>query len=572
MIYVRKGNAKKYMNKNNNQSYFIKFDYDISILNDVRRLPNRFWHADSKEWEVPAKLEVDVEILLDKYGNKDTSLPTHQSKVNFNCHTYNFDDIELPININPLIPLYKHQIDAIKFGYKKNNFLLADEMGLGKTASLIHYALLKRELNKYKHCLVICGINQLKWNWQREIKLHSGLDSWVIGQKFSKGQIIQGSISKCYDDIKALPNYYFLIVNIEKIRDNLFNQYLIKQIKENNIDMIIIDEAQVVKNYNTKQTKSFLKLEPKTKVAATGTPIMNNPLELWTLFNWLGVDNHSFYQFKQYHAVFGGYNNYEIVAYKHLDEIQLRLNKIMIRRKKDEVLELPDKIFTTELLELTPKQQTVYNEIKKEILAEVDLIKSSPNPLAKMVRLRQATGDATFLSSNININQCIKFVRLFELLQELSANNQKVIIFSNWSQIIYKIKETFVDYDFSIITGQQSEKEREQSIINFRQNPNTHLIGTTGALGTGFTLTESSNIIFMDSPWNASVKNQAIDRIHRIGQSKTCNIITLVCKNTIDERIEDIIYKKSEMTDIIVENGEIKSSPSKNYIIDYLLK
>ena len=125
-------------------------------------------------------------------------------------------------------------------------------------------------------------------------------------------------------------------------------------------------------------------------------------------------------------------------------------------------------------------------------------------------------------------------------------------------------------YNISIITGKLEEYQRQTEIGDFRTK-NDFIFGTVGALGTGYTLTEADTVIFLDSPWNSAMKEQACDRVHRIGQKNTCNIITLVCKDTIDEKIEDLIYKKKMITDLLIDNVNDFNKMDKNKLVDYLI-
>lgn len=564
--------TKSIFYKKEKESLFITFKFNLDILEDIRALPSRYYHAKIKSWEVPWRYKELVEKLAHKYNQ---NIENKKSEINFQYNEVNkidFNSIVLPaFAIKPKVSLFQHQIEAIKYAYIKDNFLLADEMGLGKTASLIHAAILKKNMYNYKHCLVVCGINSLKWNWLEEIEKHSELKAYILGQKIKNNKIKIGTTNDIINDLKKLPPNYFLITNIERLRNKDILKAIIKNIEDELIGIVVLDEAQVIKNSKSIQTKNFIQLHSKCRIAATGTPIMNKPLDLWGILRWLKVEYNNYYKFENYYAVKGGYNNYEIIDYKHLDDLQKKLNSVMIRRLKNDILDLPEKIHTNEYLELLPKQLNIYKECKQSIMNEIDKIKLSPNPLALLIRLRQATGNATILSSNIDVDDCIKFVRLKEILTEKTEMNKKVIVFSNWVDCINKIKETFINFEFAIYTGELNEQEKQDNLSFFRNNPKAHLLGTTKSMGTGLTLTEADTVIFIDDAWNSATKNQAIDRIHRIGQKSTCNIITLICKDTIDERIQNIIYKKSILTDEIVENKSIEKL-DKNQLVDALLE
>lgn len=558
----------------NKKSYLLRFKYTPSLVKEVSEYHKRYFIKDLKAWELPCDdySLTFIKELMRKYDsisyNKlfgsslDIVVSEEKQK--------EIDSITLP-NIDSKIKLFKHQEDTIKFGILRNSFLLGDEMGLGKTAAVIHYAIYKKTSSYYKHCLVITGINGLKYNWYKEVSIHSNESSYILGMrelKRKQGYKI-GNSNDILKDLESIDNLpYFIITNIETLRNTQIASKLVKLVEYNKIQMVVMDEAQAIKNPQSQQGSAFLRLRAKTKVAMTGTPIMNNPVELYPIFNWLDIDNHSYYQFKQHYCIFGGYGNYEIVGYKHLEDIQEKLDKVMLRRLKKDVLDLPDKLYKTEYLEMTKEQERLYKEVKTDILSQIDLIKSVPNPLVSLLRLRQVTGNPQLLASDAQISP--KFIRLLELAKELKENNEKFIVFSNWSSMIKSAYDMLSKYmKCEIITSETPQNDRMGIIDNFTNNSDC-ILGTVGALGTGFNLTAATTIIFLDSPWNRATKVQAEDRAYRIGTKSNVSIITLVCKDSIDERIEEIIYKKGIMSDVIVDM-KVDLHQNKSAVVDFLL-
>ena len=331
--------------------------------------------------------------------------------------------------------------------------------------------------------------------------------------------------------------------------------------------MIALDEGHKCKDPSSIQGKHLLKLSSETMISMTGTPLMNNPLDLYIHLKWLGYEKHGFYPFKKHYCVFGGFGGYQVVSYKHLDQLKEQLDEIMLRRLKKDVLDLPEKIYTTEYVEMTPKQTKIYREVKAEIKENIDMILSAINPLAEMIRLRQATGYTGILSSEIK--ESAKLDRLEEIVEELVANNNKAIIFSNWTSVTNPTYERLEKYNPAIITGETKNRVAEQD--KFMTNPDCKvIIGTTGAMGTGLTLTAANTVIFLDEPWTKAAKDQAEDRAHRIGTKENVNIITLLCKDTIDERVHEIVEQKGAMADLLVD-GKISAANSKRDLVNFLL-
>ena len=320
------------------------------------------------------------------------------------------------------------------------------------------------------------------------------------------------------------------------------------------------------KNPTSQQGKGFLKLNSECKIAMTGTPLMNTPLDLYIILKWLGYEKHSFYAFKNHHCIMGGYGGYEIVGYKNMSELQEQLDTLMLRRLKEDVLDLPEKTYIDEYVEMKGKQEQIYKEVTMEIKANIDQISIAPNPLAELIRMRQATGYTGILSSTIK--ESAKLDRMEELVDDAINNGKKVVIFSNWTQMTDVICSR-LKYLYGLITGQTKDNERQLVVEKFQNDPNVKiLVGTIGALGTGLTLTAGTVEIFLDEPWNKALKNQAEDRCHRIGQSNNVTIYTLLTKNTIDERIHELVERKGALSDAIVD-GRITGNKAE--LLEFLL-
>ena len=447
----------------------------------------------------------------------------------------------------------------------------------------INIACIKKQLSNYKHCLIVCGVNGLKWNWKAEVEKHSDEKAYILGTRYDKkGKEKIGSVKDRLDDLlelyydfidnsystqeKEVLNSYFLITNIETLRNTeIVNQ--LKVLCENKvINMIVLDEGHKCKDPTSQQGKALLKLQAETMISMTGTPLMNNPLDLFIHLKWLGYEKHAYYQFKQHYCIFGGYGGYQIVGYKNLDQLKVQFDEIMLRRLKKEVLDLPEKIYTTEYVEMSKNQQKIYNEVYSDISNNIDKVTKSINPLAELIRLRQATGYTGILSSSIQ--ESAKLDRLEELVEEIVANNGKAIIFSNWTSMTGPTFERLKKYNPAIITGETKDRVAEQDKF-MKDDSCKIIIGTTGAMGTGLTLTAANTVIFLDEPWNRALREQAEDRAHRIGTTENVNIIFLLCKNTIDERIHDLVEKKGQMSDLLVD-GKL-TSQNRESLVNYLL-
>ena len=325
--------------------------------------------------------------------------------------------------------------------------------------------------------------------------------------------------------------------------------------------------AHNCKNPSSQQGKGILKIQPECRIAMTGTPIMNTPFDLYIILKWLGYEKHGFWAFKKHYGIFGGYGGYEVTGYRYLNELQEQLDEIMLRRLKEDVLDLPEKTHITEYVDMTPKQKQIYDEVTATIKMNIDQIKMANNPLAELIRMRQATGYTGILSSKVK--ESAKLDRMEELVEEAVENGKQVVIFSNWTQMTDAIWARLHNkYRLSIITGETKDIDRQDNVAEFQSGASQVIVGTIGAMGTGITLTAGTVEIFMDEPWNRANKEQAEDRCHRVGTKENVTIYTLVCKNTIDERINELVERKGKMADALVDG---KLNIEKEDLLTFLL-
>lgn len=537
-------------------SAFVSFDYNEEIISFIRNMSTRVYIPENYSWEIPAQ---NIPAICNRFEEEEIEITGIYESI-----TDKEELVEIPSWFEFKTKPFSHQIDGVKFGLTKKKFLLCDDQGLGKTKQIIDLA----NCLKVKRILIVCGVNSLKYNWQNEIGIHSDEKGWVLGTRFRKnGNIYEGTTNDKLEDLNHLPTMHskFIITNIETLRAGAekvgkakykfpIAEKIAELCKQNEIEMIAFDECHKCKNPTSMQGRAMLLTNAKYMVAMSGTPLMNNPCDLYFPLHWLGYENHSFYQFKQHYCRFGGWNMSEIVGYKNLDEIREIMDNIMLRRLKMEVLDLPEKIHQIEYVEMGTKQKTIYNEIQAGIKANIHKMNFSNNPLSMLIHLRQATAHTSIVSDTIS--ESAKMDRMEELVEELVANNQKAIIFSNWSQVTELAKERLAKYRPAYITGETKTEERMSEVNRFQNEDSCKvIIGTIGAMGTGLTLTSTQTVIFLDSPWNRALKDQAEDRAHRIGTKGTVNIITLVCKGTIDERIEEIVYQKGLISDALVDGN-----------------
>ena len=463
---------------------------------------------------------------------------------------------------NPVIDISKHkfktkpfnyQIDGINFGVNHNNWLLLDAPGLGKTLQVCYIASELKKMQGLKHCLIICGVNTLKFNWKSEIEKHTNLSCRILGQKLNKkGNLIIGSVQDRVKDLESNLKEFFIITNIETLRSPEIVKAITKG--KNNFDMVVVDEIHCCKNPTSIQSKNLLKLnKAKYKIGLTGTIITNNPLDCYLPLKWLGKEKATYSNFKYYYCKYGGPFNSQLLGYRHTDILKDQLASCSLRRTKD-ILDLPPKTIINEYIDLNNKQYDFYNNIKQGIISQVDKVNITTTSLLAMVaRLRQATAFPQMLSSE-NIGSS-KIERCIDLADQIISNGDKVVIFSTFKATADELLRQLKHYNPLLGTGDVKDDEIKSNIEKFQTDEKYKVfIATHQKCGTGITLTASNYVIFIDTPWTSALYEQAQDRCYRIGSKKPVTIYNLIAKDTIDERVLEIVNDKQAISEYIVDD------------------
>lgn len=558
-------------------SAFVSFEYESNLVSIIKSMGTRVYIPDKKTWEIP---ESAVPMLMSRLHDYDVLLRGEMRHETPESHA------QLPSGFVFTTKPYKHQMEGVIYGLEHESFLLGDDQGLGKTKEIIDLAMCRKQTDGLKHCLIICGINGNKYNWADEVKIHSREDSWILGTRFTKRppiKMIEGSTKDKMEDLNNVPHQFFWITNIETLRGGSFKEKqgkrtvirfpIAEKIQElcdrGIIGMIAFDEAHKAKNPDSQQGKALLSIDCKgPKIPMSGTFVLNNPLDLYLPLRWSGFETHSFYAYKQHYCKMGGFGGKEIVGYKNLDELRSMVSKVMLRRVKGDVLDLPPKVHTIEWVDAYPEQKSLYKDVRDQVRDNIDKVKVHPDPLSEMLRLRQVTGYPGILSSTVT--KSAKMDRMEELVEDEVSVGGKAIIFSNWSEMTNVIRHKLKKYNPAYITGEVGSVQRMEEKDRFQNDPNCKvMIGTIGALGTGFTLTAAQLVIFVDEPWNRGIKDQAEDRAHRIGTRGTVRIVTILTRDTVDEGVYNLVQKKGKMADLLVD-GKVDGKNVDN-VLSYLL-
>ena len=537
----------------------VEFNYSREIVDTVKQIPNAIYHKTLQCWEIPTTSLARAIELLSNYD---------ELSLNFLQNVDKKEDFTYDLSNFKTTP-YQYQKDGINFGLNHDKFLLLDAPGLGKTLQMIYLAQELKKRDNIEHCLIICGINTLKHNWKKEIQIHSDLSCRILGERVNKkGKVKIGSVNDRLEDLKNPIEEFFVVTNIETLRDSNIIKELTKG-KTNKFDMIVADELHMMKSPTSQQGKNFLKLSAKYQVGLTGTLLTNSPLDAYVPLKWLGVDNSTYTNFKFYYCNFSGPFNNILTGYKNIDVLKDEIERFSLRRTKD-MLDLPPKTIIHEFVDMNERQAKFYQDITDGIVDEVDKVELNTSTLLSMVtRLRQTTACPSILTTE-DIESS-KITRAIDLAKQIIDGGDKVVIFSVFKETLNKIYEGLSEYNPLLCTGDISDDIISHNIDMFQNaDDNKVMCATTAKMGTGITLTRASYAIFIDAPWTAAACQQAEDRIHRLNSEKPVFIYYLWAKDTIDERVKEIVEDKEAISDFVVDDKiSTKSMESlKKYILD----
>ncbi len=435
-------------------------------------------------------------------------------------------------------PPLRHQIEAIDYIKKHNIIPLFDEQGMGKSKMVIDALCSNIESKEIDGALIVCK-KTLLYTWKNEILKHSHLFPVVLSR------------SKRQRGRSFLTYGHFYIVNYESLIQEL---ELIRLVLKHKIFAIVLDESQKIKNPGAKITKAILSLREmsKKKIIITGTPIANRPEDIWSQFYFLdggkllGKDFNEFR--KKYNLKLKGETSLKKYE-KCLLGLRKKIDEVSIRRTKD-ILELPEKKYINIMLDLSPKQQEIYNTAKKELYYEIknedgeNIIKEIENYLVKLLRLTQIASNPALIVNDYNEIPS-KFLKLDEIVNEILKKGEKTIIWTSFRKNVRVLRKRYRDLGALMLFGEIPIEERNNVVIKFMNMPKHKiLIANPAAAKEGLTLTSSNNAIYLDRNFKMDDYLQSQDRIHRISQTKKCNIIKLIARKTIDEYTDEILEKK----------------------------
>lgn len=527
-------------------------------------------------WFFPEKLESEEKELLTDYFGNDSYIENskiapffsfiHRSRdfQRIKIRAEVFEKVETYFENNELqqikeqttldfsvinATLYPYQKDGVEFSVFKKGVIIADEMGLGKTLQAITTAILKKDVFNFKKTLVICPAS-VKHQWKNEILKFTD-EKVIVVEGFP------GERNKLY----ASDSCFFHIINYETVlRDLPF-------INKANYDFVILDEAQKIKNYETRTANAVKAIRKKHALVITGTPLENKLLDLYSIVQF--IDQKFLtpqWEFSYQHCIFDTKYKNKISGYYNLQNLKKRLQPILVRREKQEVFDqLPNVVQKDIFVSLSDEQANLHSSFARGIASILSKKFKTTYDWQKLMHLltnMRMVCDSSYLIDK-ETNHSPKLIELKDILLEklgIKNTDRKIIIFSEWVTMLKLIGEMLEKEDiaFTTLTGKVPVKKRGALIKEFEENPDCQVFLSSEAGGTGLNLQVADTVINFELPWNPAKKNQRIGRIDRIGQKKQkLHVFNLLSYNSIEMKIAAGLLLKQNLFEGVLNSESL---------------
>jgi len=466
---------------------------------------------------------------------------------------------------------YKHQQRAINFLKGKQGAALFCDMGVGKTKMVIddiNRLFMGGEINKV---LIICP-NSIKSTWVEEIDKHSKAHNFIhifdVGKKSNFDAFF---LTDELDKIK------WLVMAVESLSQGSSHNY-IRRYLNGNMDsaMVVVDESVTIKNHKATRTKRVMEhcFGARYKRILSGTPITKGMEDLYSQYYFLNphiIGLKSFYAFRNKYCMMGGYKEKQIVAYRNENDLIEKLAPFTFQVKKEEALDLPDKIYEQRTVELSLEQKKKYKSMRDDLIAEIDgNVITATVAVTKLLRLMQIVGgflpveiadykgDIIFKSMPIEG----KNPKIDEVLNIFETSPVKTIIWCKFIAEIDAVHHTFNCHGINAVKahGKMSNEERDNARHSFQDDPEVKIyVGQPEGGGMGITLTAATQVIYYSNSFSSAARQQSEDRAHRIGQTNKVTYIDVIADKTVDIKVILALRKKIDFANMVmssIEKGE----------------
>ena len=536
--------------KNNNRLYRMKNgayldlkDNDLEQafkLIDILNIYNDF-----DNMKIPNNKAIYLEKLIEDEDLSFVNGSKYVSNVVKKFKKVKSESYQIPKDLNATLRDY--QVSGFEFFKTLSDYqfggILADEMGLGKTIQTIAFLL----SNKDKKSIVITP-TALIYNWKNE------LEKFAPTLKVGLLHAAKSEREKILDNID---NYDVILTTYTTYKND------IDKYKNINFDYCIIDEAQNIKNPDAIITKAIKNVNAKVKFALTGTPIENNLMELWSIFDFIMPGY--LYNKSKFKSIFVN-NDKNIIELKNL------IKPFILRRTKKEVItELPDKIEQKIIIDLEKEHKRAYKGYVNLITRKIkENNQDNITVFSYLTKLRQLCLSPELMVKNYQ-GKNSKLDVLINIIND--SSDEKILVFSQFTKVLEVIGKRLNEENisYSYLDGKTSAKDRVKLVEEFNTNNNKVFLISLKAGGTGLNLTSANIVVHFDPWWNPAVEDQASDRAHRIGQKNVVNVIKLIAKGTAEERVINLQETKKELIEDVINGNLDNSSTLKNLSKDDII-
>jgi SNF2 family DNA or RNA helicase len=539
----------------NNQIYL---KCDFADKDKAKEIPGYRWDREQKCWVYPLSLEVYKQICehfpdveADNVTNAILNDMIARAHYVTKAKLAGWEKVEplkpMPVKVKP----FRHQILGYNIGITLPNVALLMEMGTGKSLTALAIAGRRYLDGQIKKLLIVCPTS-IMFVWHDEFEKFANFPYSLL--------VLDGPVQKRIERLQEFKGegLQVAVINYESV------WRMEDELRRWEPDMIISDESQRIKTPSAQQSKAMHRLGKiaKYRMILTGTPVTQGPLDFFSQYKFLDptIFGNSFYAFRARYAVMGGYENRQVVRYQNLPELIEKAHSIAFRVTKAEALDLPEQIDQIRYCELEPKATRIYEQMRRECIAELENEKvvTAANVLSKLLRLQQITGG--FLGDGEGGVQKVSNAKLDvlrEILEDIVIDNgKKVVIFARFRPEIAAIEKLLTDMalHYGTITGDTPMKERGEKVHAFQTGASINVfVAQLQTAGLGITLSAADTAVFYSLDFSFANYDQARARLHRIGQKNNVTNIHIIAKGTVDEKVMKALAKKKNLADLVVD-------------------
>ena len=460
---------------------------------------------------------------------------------------------------------YNHQREAFDASCDTQNYALLMDMGTGKTKVCVDTIGYNYESGKINLAVIVAPKGVIA-NWIGEISTHlpDRIEREIV---LWKPSLTKAKRKELTDLAKPAQKLKFLLMNIEAFSTKKgvdVAEFFVKKFKT----CMVVDESTTIKNRQAKRTKAVCDVGrgAVTKRILTGSPVTKSPMDLYSQMDFLSPEIlgfRSYYAFQGRYAVvqrrsMGAHSFNQILGFRRLDELTEKLQNFSYRVRKEDCLDLPDKVYVRRFVELTKEQSDAYTQMKHLALARLDSgeLSTTQNVLTQIMRLQQIC--LGHLTDDDGVTHPVKSNRLDELLSIADEIQGKAIIWATWTRDIRAIAEALRDR-FSVqavatLHGETADSERQEVVESFQNRCSElrFIVGHPKTGGYGLTLTAANTVVYFSNSYDLELRLQSEDRAHRIGQKNNVTYVDLISPKTIDEKIVDALRNKIKIADTVL--------------------